>query len=92
MKKLLCLFALLVGLSTASFASTTSVAAVAPVASAAQKQVNPTVFQVASKDEAVALATNLTAGKAAKVAVVQEVMQIVLIDEDGNIIIITITF
>ncbi len=90
MKKLLCLFALLVGLSTASFANNAPLAPAAPVALTASEQATPTVIEVKSREEAVALAGQLTAGKAAKVAVAQDVTVIVIEFEDGSILVIVI--
>ena len=91
MKKLLCLFALLVGLSTASFAATTPAVMAVPVALATtQNQVASTVMHVASQQEAVALTKQLTAGKDAKVAEPGDVTVIIICSGNECLVIVIV--
>ena len=88
MKKIFALLALAVGISTTSFAHTTTTAraAAAPltVAQPAEK-----VVKVATKEEMVALASQLTANTNAKV-VAQATDVIIIVFDDGTVIIIII--
>ncbi len=86
MKKLLVLLALVAGVTTTSFASTTA----RPTApSAVAQPAAEKVIKVATKEEMVALASKLTANTNAKV--VAEVTDVIIIVfDDGTVIIIIV--
>ena len=89
MKKLLALLALVVGMTSTSFANTTSVSLPTSSHSASALPAATKVMKVATKAEMVALANQLTANTNAKV-VAQDTTVIVIIFDDGTIIIIII--
>lgn len=89
MKKLLALLALVVGMTSTSFANTSSAALPAASHATAALPAATKVVKVANKAEMMALANQLTANTNAKV-VAQDTTVIIIIFDDGTIIIIII--
>ncbi|MBC8084618.1 MAG: hypothetical protein H7Z21_15580 [Hymenobacter sp.] len=90
MKKLFALLALVVGMTTTSFANTSSASLPAGSHTTAAPTAATKVMKVATKAEMVALANQLTAGTTAKV-VAQDTTVIIIVFDDGTVIIIIIT-